>query len=96
MIKQLNNDMPTEVWQFLLLVSAQSLISNQDIFISLNYMHNWLYHYIEIELVANFLNQAHAGLWPMRAWFLKIDPVQIVIMCVFVCMCVSTPEAINT
>ena len=27
-----------------------------------------------------FLNQAHA-------WFLKIDPVQIIFMCVCVCVC---------
>ena len=40
-----------------------------------------------------FLNQAHSGLWPVRAWFLKIDPVQIVSM--HACVCVSTPEAIN-
>ena len=38
-----------------------------------------------------FLNQARAGLGPARAWFLKIDPVQIVGMRV----CVSAPEAIN-
>ena len=38
------------------------------------------------------LNQAHAGLWPVLAWFLKIDPVQIVGMraCVRVCVCVRT------
>ena len=36
------------------------------------------------------LNQA-------RPWFLKIDPVQIISMCVCMCVyvCVSTPEAIN-
>ena len=33
------------------------------------------------------LNQARAG----RAWFLKVEPVRIVSMCV----CVSAPEAIN-
>ena len=35
-----------------------------------------------------FLNQAHASLWPARAWFHKIDPVQIVGMRVRVCVCV--------
>ena len=39
------------------------------------------------------------GLWPARAWFLKIDPVWIVSVCVCVCVCVfvcvSTPEGIN-
>ena len=35
-----------------------------------------------------FLNQA-------CAWFLKIDPVQIVSMCVCVCVCLSVPKAIN-
>ena len=30
---------------------------------------------------------------PARDWFLKIDPVRIVSMCV--CLCVSAPEAIN-
>ena len=29
-----------------------------------------------------FLNQARAGLWPARTWFLKIDPGRIVSMCV--------------
>ena len=44
----------------------------------------------------NFLNQACAGLWPARTWFLKIDPVRMSV-CVFVCVfvCVSAPEAIN-
>ena len=32
-----------------------------------------------------FLNQAHAGLWPVCIWFLKIDPVQIVGMHVRLC-----------
>ena len=36
----------------------------------------------------SFLNQACAGLWPAHAWFLKIDPVRIVRMCVCVCVCV--------
>ena len=40
----------------------------------------------------NFLNQARAGL---RAWFLKVEPVRIVSMCVCVFACVSAPEAIN-
>ena len=34
-----------------------------------------------------FLNQARAGLWPARAWFLKIDPVRTSV-CVCVCVCV--------
>ena len=48
-----------------------------------------------------FFNQALAGMWPVRTWLLKIDPVRIVGMhvrvyaCVCVCMCVSAPEAIN-
>ena len=45
-----------------------------------------------------FLNQARAGHRPVRAWFLKIDPVRTsvcVFVCVFVCVCVSAPEAIN-
>ena len=33
-----------------------------------------------------------AGLWPARAWFLKVVSVQMLV-CVFVC--VSAPEAIN-
>ena len=37
------------------------------------------------------LNQAHAGHRSARTWFLKIDPVRIV----GVCVCVSAPEAIN-
>ena len=42
-----------------------------------------------------FLNQARASLWPVRAWFLKTDPVRIVCMRVCLHVCVSTPEAIN-
>ena len=44
-----------------------------------------------------FLSQARAGHRPTRAWFLKIDPVRVVGMCVrvCVCLCVSAPEAIN-
>ena len=39
------------------------------------------------------LNQARAGLWLARAWFLKIDPVWIVCMCmcVFASVCVYPP-----
>ena len=37
-----------------------------------------------------FLNQACAGHRPVRAWFLKVDPVQIV------CMCVSAPRLLIT
>ena len=42
-----------------------------------------------------FLNQARAGHRPARAWFLKIDPVQIVGMRACVRVCVSVPEAIS-
>jgi len=50
-----------------------------------------------------FLNQACAGLWPARNWFLEIAFVRDVSMlarararaCVCVCVCVSAPEAIN-
>ena len=45
------------------------------------------------------LNQARAGLWPARAWFLEIAFVREVGMCVCVwmcvCVCVSAPEAMN-
>ena len=34
----------------------------------------------------SFLSQARASLRPTHAWFLKIDPVRIVSMCV--CLCV--------
>ena len=37
---------------------------------------------------SKFLNQAHAGLWPAHAWFLKIDPVRIVGMRAGVRVCV--------
>ena len=46
-------------------------------------------------LYLKFLNQARAGRRPARAWFLKIDPVRIVCMCVCLRVCVSAPEAIN-
>ena len=38
----------------------------------------------------SFLNQARTGLYPARAWFLKIDPVRIV--CVHACVCVFPPQ----
>ena len=44
---------------------------------------------LEISL---YVNQACAGLRPACAWFLRIDPVRIIGMCVRVC--VSAPEAI--
>ena len=37
---------------------------------------------------SGFLNQARAGCRPARAWFLKVEPVRIVSMCVCVCVCV--------
>ena len=36
-----------------------------------------------------FLNQAHA-------WFLKVDPVRIVSMCVYVCVCVCMCVCVST
>ena len=41
-----------------------------------------------MEVIWLFLNQVRAGRRPARAWFLKIDPVQIVCMHVCVCLCV--------
>ena len=38
------------------------------------------------QVVAKFLNQVHAGLWPAHAWFLKIAFVWEVDMRVFVCL----------
>ena len=60
-----------------------------------------LWHGIEMYtfLSADLSNQARAGLWLASTWFLKVDPVRIVSMCVYVCVClcvcVSAPEAIN-
>ena len=39
-------------------------------------------------LVLQFLNQARAGHRPARAWFLKIEPVWIICMCVCLFACV--------
>ena len=36
----------------------------------------------------NFLNQARAGLWPVRTWFLEITFIPPVYVCVCVCACV--------
>ena len=49
--------------------------------------------YIKTTSPEHLLNQARAGLWPARAWFLNIVSVQTSV-CVF-CVCVSAPEAIN-
>ena len=51
--------------------------------------------FTHIQTIFMLLNQARAILWPAHAWFLKIDPVRIIGMRVCVCVCVSTPEAIN-
>ena len=40
-----------------------------------------------------FLNQVLASHRPVRTWFLKIDPIWIVSMCM--CVCVSAPKVIN-
>ena len=45
----------------------------------------------EIFIGLLFLNQARAGRRPARAWFLEIT----FILPKYVCVCVSTPEAIN-
>ena len=37
-----------------------------------------------------FLNQTHAGLWPVCAWFLEVVPVRTSV-CVCVCVCVCLP-----
>ena len=42
----------------------------------------------ELILYPQLLNQARADLWQARAWFLKIDPVQIVGMHACMCVCV--------
>ena len=44
------------------------------------------------------LNQANAGLWPARAWFLIITFVhECMHVCVYACVCVCmyAPETIN-
>ena len=43
---------------------------------------------------SHLLNQERAGLWPAHAWFLRIASVRK-LQYVCVCVCVSTPEAIN-
>ena len=46
------------------------------------------YVYVSLDILRIvFLNQAHAGLWLACTWFLKIDPVRIAGMRVFVCVC---------
>ena len=47
-----------------------------------------------LKLLFQFLNQAHVGLHLACTWFLRIVSVQTSV-CVYVCVCVSTPEAIN-
>ena len=43
------------------------------------------------QVVAKFLNQVHAGLWPAHAWFLEIAFVWEVDMPRPVCLCVCSP-----
>ena len=58
-----------------------------------------MYQLLTYILYGGLLTQASASHRPVHAWFLKIDPVQIVNMrvrvCVLVCVCVSAPKAIN-
>ena len=44
--------------------------------------------------LAGFLNQVHAGLWLVCAWFLEFAFVRKVCVCVFVYVCMSAPKAI--
>ena len=53
--------------------------SNELFEIQVKLPRNWVF------ITHLFLNQACAGLWPVHAWFLKIDPVWIV--CMHVCVC---------
>ena len=48
-----------------------------------------------IEIENNVANNRNCRL--VHTWFLEIDPVRDVCMCVYVCVCVcvSAPEAIN-
>ena len=39
------------------------------------------------------LNQAHAALWPARAWFLRIDLCRLS-LCVCVCVCLRVCASI--
>ena len=63
---------------------------------SLNNLLRECFH-ITCFMIKVLLNQAHSGRRPTHAWFLNIYPVWIISMCVcvFMCVCVSTLEAIN-
>ena len=48
-----------------------------------------------ILLSVTFLNQVHAGLQPVHAWFFKIAYFANFCMRVCLCVCMSAPKAIN-
>ena len=62
-----------------------------------NYYHGKNYHSITIyHNIINFLNQASASHRPAHTWFLRIAFVhECLYVCVFACVCVSTPEAMK-
>ena len=43
-----------------------------------------------------FLNQAHPGCRLAHAWFLEIDLVRKVCMCVYVCLCLAAAVIIDS
>ena len=51
--------------------------------------------FYDFSIGIGFLNQAHTSLWPARAWFLEINLVCEVCVCLYVCVCVSILEAID-
>ena len=76
---------------FLLWFEASSLSSHPSSPGSL-YFYGFLFALVAASVL---LNQVRASHRPVRAWFLKIDPVWIIGMRVRVCVRVSAPEAIN-
>ena len=63
------------------------------------FLHSTVCFVLFLSPVVHLLNQARAGRRPARAWFLRIAFVREVSMrvcvCVWMCVCVSAPEAMN-
>ena len=74
-------------WAKCLCTMHKSFIMNINFIYKLSII--TLFKYSKHKALQKFLNQAHAGLWLARAWFLRIASVcECLYACVLACVCV--------